>query len=189
MSKFTNPLNNIRIASPCQADWNQMIGNERQRFCGACQLNVYNLSGMPKTEAENLLVSSEGRLCVRFYKRVDGTVLTKDCPVGWQAIKRRVSKVSTAIASLVFGMISALGLNAYFDQPEKENVMGAMVYVPSTVTEEPVGNLSETSTVTPVRKDKIQAAWVGRVVMGAPTVGDIGSINEVRQQVKKKRRR
>ena len=49
MNKFTNPLDNIKIASPCSADWDAMIGNERSRHCGDCKLNVYNLSGMTKT--------------------------------------------------------------------------------------------------------------------------------------------
>ncbi len=42
MNKFTNPLSNIKIASPCSQDWNEMIGTERKRFCGECKLNVYN---------------------------------------------------------------------------------------------------------------------------------------------------
>jgi hypothetical protein len=33
-------------------------------------------------EAERLVVEKEGRLCVRFHRRADGTVLTRDCPVG-----------------------------------------------------------------------------------------------------------
>lgn len=125
MSKFSNPLNNIKVASPCPADWDQMIGDERKRFCGECKLNVYNLSGMTKQEAENLLVQSEGRLCVRFYRRSDGTVLTKDCPVGWAAIKRRVSRVSAALASLLFGILAGLGMNSFFskEKPE-EHIMG-----------------------------------------------------------------
>ena len=56
MNKFTNPLSNIKIASPCSQDWNEMIGTERKRFCGECKLNVYNLSGMSEQEAENLLM-------------------------------------------------------------------------------------------------------------------------------------
>ena len=98
---FTNPLDSIRIASPCKSDWNQMYGNDRRRFCGECKMNVYNLSGMSRDEAESLLTNAEGRLCVRFYRRRDGTVLTKDCPVGWQAIKRRVSRTTTALASVL----------------------------------------------------------------------------------------
>ena len=128
MNKFTNPLKNIKVASPCKLDWDAMIGDERKRFCGECQLNVYNLSGMSRAEAEQLLINSEGRLCVRFYKRADGTVLTKDCPVGWQAIKQRASKTAAAFASLVFGVLSGLGLTSFFSQTGNSQLMGEIAY-------------------------------------------------------------
>jgi len=108
MSKFDNPLNNIKIASPCSADWNAMIGDERKRYCGDCKLNVYNLSGMPKAEAENLIRNAEGRVCVRFYKRDDGTVLTKDCPVGWAKIKQRAKVFVTAAFALIVSLFSSI---------------------------------------------------------------------------------
>src|SRR3989337_3907613 len=108
MFEYTNPLNNIKIASPCPADWNKMIGDERKRYCGDCKLNVYNLSGMTRAEAESLLINSEGRLCVRFFRRADGTVLTKDCPVGWQSFKKRVSKTATAVFSIFVGIFSGI---------------------------------------------------------------------------------
>ena len=127
MNKFTNPLDNINIASPCAADWDAMIGNERRRHCGDCKLNVYNLSEMTKREAENFLVQAEGRVCVRYFKRADGTVLTKDCPIGWKAIKRRVSKSATAFASLVFTALSGIGLASYLTKAENDNhTMGKM---------------------------------------------------------------
>lgn len=125
-AKFSNPLDNVKVASPCSQDWNAMIGTERKRYCGDCKLNVYNLSGMSRTEAENLLTNSEGRLCVRFYRRADGTVLTQDCPVGWRAIKARMSKMATAFASLIFGLIGGLGLNASLKQSENRT-MGTMI--------------------------------------------------------------
>lgn len=121
MSKFTNPLDNIKIASPCSQDWNAMIGVGRKRYCGECKLNVYNLSGMTRTEAESLLMNSEGRLCVRFYRRADGSILTKDCPVGWQAVKKRISRVATAFVSLVFAALSGIGLANYFAKSETKN--------------------------------------------------------------------
>jgi hypothetical protein len=98
---FTNPLDKIRVASPCKAGWDQMFGDERRRFCGECRMNVYNLSEMTRTEAESLLIRSEGRLCVRFYRRRDGTVITRDCPVGWKAVKKRVSRMAVALSSLL----------------------------------------------------------------------------------------
>lgn len=74
------PLNDIRIANPCSADWNGMQGSERVRHCSDCKLNVYNLSALSRADASRLVQETEGRTCVRFYRRLDGTILTKDCP-------------------------------------------------------------------------------------------------------------
>jgi len=75
-------LERLRIASPCKADWEQMKGDDRVRFCGSCNKNVYNLSGMRRDEATALVQGRRGEVCVRMYRRADGTVLTADCPVG-----------------------------------------------------------------------------------------------------------
>lgn len=117
MSSFTNPLDSIKVASPCSADWDAMIGNNRQRFCGQCKLNVYNLSGMTRQEAENLIMSSEGRVCARFFRRADGTILTKDCPVGWAAIKKRMSRFWTAAASVILTAFSGIGIVSLMREP------------------------------------------------------------------------
>ena len=87
-----------------------MYGDERTRFCGECKLNVYNLSGMTKYDAENLFRLSEGRLCVRYYRRPDGTILTKDCPVGWARVKERISVFAAAALSLVISLFGVLFL-------------------------------------------------------------------------------
>lgn len=108
MEKLTNPLEKVRIASPCAADWNEMQGDARKRFCAECKLNVYNLSAMSKSEAETLLINSEGRLCVRFYRRADGTILTQNCPVGWAKVKQRVSGITAAAFSLGVGLLSGI---------------------------------------------------------------------------------
>lgn len=136
-TKYTNPLENLKVASPCSQDWDAMIGTERKRYCGECKLNVYNLSGMSRTEAENLIMNSDGRLCVRFFKREDGTVLTQDCPVGWRAFKKRVSVGATALASLVFSLISGLGLAAMFSQSNRGVVMGEIAVYKLTPTPTP----------------------------------------------------
>src|SRR5688500_12674831 len=48
-------LDNIRVASPCSADWNAMTGDDRARHCGSCNKTVFNLSGMSRDEAEELI--------------------------------------------------------------------------------------------------------------------------------------
>ncbi len=114
MRGFKSPLDHVTVAAPCDAGWENMVGNERVRFCAKCSLNVYNLSGMTKSEAERLVVQAEGRLCVRFYRRADGTMLTKNCPVGLRALRRRAARVATASASAALsffaGLLAAAGL-------------------------------------------------------------------------------
>ncbi len=127
MSKFTSPLDNIRIASPCSADWEGMFGSDRKRFCGDCKLNVYNLSDLSRQEAENLILSSEGRLCVRFFRRSDGTILTKNCPVGWAAVKLRASRVATAVFSMIAGLFTGvLGFDLLNKPEPRHEIMGAI---------------------------------------------------------------
>src|SRR3954469_22981979 len=92
MGRAMVSLEMVRVASPCPADWDSMKGDDRVRFCGQCNLNVYNLSGMTRDEAEELVNSAEGRLCVQLLVREDGTVLTQDCPVGLRALRRKVWK-------------------------------------------------------------------------------------------------
>lgn len=90
-------LDQVRVASPCNASWDEMLGDERVRFCVSCEKNVYNLSAMPREEAEHLLQERIGKeLCVRFYQRADGTILTEDCPVGVK--KKRRKKLALAVA-------------------------------------------------------------------------------------------
>ena len=110
MARFNNRLDRVRVATPCKADWDQMIGNERVRFCSQCSLNVYNLSSMSRTDAESLIARTEGRLCIRFYRRSDGSIITKDCPVGLRAIRRRLSYVGKAISSTLMGLLAGLGV-------------------------------------------------------------------------------
>jgi hypothetical protein len=113
MRRFSNPLDHVRIAAPCSADWEQMVGNDRVRFCGQCNLNVYNLSHLSRREAESLISSSEGRLCARFYRRADGSILTKNCPVGLRAIRRRLSRVAQAISAALISFFAGVGVYTF----------------------------------------------------------------------------
>ena len=109
MRRFSNPLSNVKVASPCPTDWDRMIGDERVRFCGQCQLNVFNLSAMTREQAESVIAGAEGRLCVRFYRRKDGSILTQDCPVGLRAIRQRASRIRRAVLSALFGFLAGIG--------------------------------------------------------------------------------
>src|SRR5437763_1363700 len=88
MAQVATPPLQIQIASPCTASWDAMKGDDKVRFCTDCRLHVYNLSAMGRREAEEVVRGHEGRLCVRFFQRPDGTVLTQDCPRGLAAVQR-----------------------------------------------------------------------------------------------------
>ena len=106
MKSGNRTLEQIRIAEPCNASWDRMKGDERVRFCGECRKNVYNLSAMSRTEAELLVHEMEGRLCVRFYQRRDGTVLTDNCPVGVRKAKIWLSVQLAGIAATFASLLS-----------------------------------------------------------------------------------
>jgi hypothetical protein len=101
-------LDQIRVASPCTASWNEMTGDDRTRHCGACQKSVYNLSDMTRAEAEALIIERNGELCVRYYQRADGTILLADCTVGVQRVRDRWRTTARA-AALVAGGLAAAG--------------------------------------------------------------------------------
>jgi hypothetical protein len=180
MTSFTNPLNNIKVASPCSSDWDGMLGTSRQRYCGECKLNVYNLSGMTRPEAENLLIRAEGSICVRYFRRSDGTVLTQDCPVGWQAVKKRMQSYWTAAFSLIFGIFTGLGINTLFNRADSIGypVMGT---IPAVSNNRPITPIE---TIPPQQRPiEIMGAIA---IKPMKTQGEVSNFAEVRREVLKK---
>jgi hypothetical protein len=113
-------LTNIRVASPCTARWADMTSDDCSRFCAQCQKQVYNLSEMTAEDASDVIRQKEGKLCVRFYKREDGTVLTADCPVGAAAIWRRAKRLAAAaVGLLVSGLAMSIVAADTGRRPEK----------------------------------------------------------------------
>jgi hypothetical protein len=101
-------LDVIDVASPCTADWGKMQGTDHVRRCAQCELNVYHLSNLTRDAAESLLLEHEGRLCVRFYRRADGTVLTRDCPIGLQAIRRQLARLVAGVAAMIAFLVAGI---------------------------------------------------------------------------------
>ena len=114
-------LDSLKIASPCNESWDAMVGDARTRFCPKCEKNVHNLSEMARAEAEAFLQSVAGPVCVRMYKRFDGTVITADCPVGMK--KKRVKRL--VLATIGAGVAAAAGAIAFW-RYEETMVMGDM---------------------------------------------------------------
>ncbi|MCA9575326.1 MAG: hypothetical protein R3B40_19380 [Polyangiales bacterium] len=138
-------LSQLRVASPCRESWEGMQGDDRVRHCGKCDKNVYNLSALEPHQAEALLREREGELCVRFYRRADGTVMTSDCPTG--SGKRRLKRLAVA-ATLTVSAAAGVGAYSTATMGEPCEVMGTMPmevvqggigsYTPPPVDEPPV---------------------------------------------------
>ena len=94
-------LPNIRVASPCPADWNAMIGDSRVRACATCKKNVFNLSAMTRADAESLIRETNGDLCAQYWQRKDGTILLADCTV--QGVRRGHVMTAVAAATAIAG--------------------------------------------------------------------------------------
>jgi hypothetical protein len=118
----------VKIASPCTVPWSSMKGDSAVRFCDQCQLNVYNVESLTSYQVRDLMLKTEGRICMRIFKRFDGTVLTKDCPRGVEALgyvwrraqaqaRTHIPGVSTATIVAVLTLtilISGMGLISLF---------------------------------------------------------------------------
>lgn len=73
------PLESLRIAEPCHADWSAMNGDQRSRHCAACDLQVTDLTQLTRHEAEALLATRTpgGRVCVRYTVDAAGKLVTR----------------------------------------------------------------------------------------------------------------
>jgi len=176
MVKFDSLLANLKVASPCSADWGAMAGDERKRLCGDCELHVYNLSGMTAYDAENLLRLSEGRLCVRYFQRADGTILTQDCPVGWAKVKQRLSVAAAAAFGLFITLFGGMLAVASFGR--KIEIVGKIPFATPTPKYELMGAIampSPTPKVSPSPTPK-----------GVHMMGDYVDEHRISEELRKK---
>jgi len=120
-------LHSVTVSTPCKEPWERMTGDDRVRFCGRCEKNVFNLSAMTSDEAEALLSERGANMCARFYRRPDGTVLTTDCPVGARRRRRRRLVVTAvAVAAGAFGAAWALVPRDSPSPPPHEAIAGGI---------------------------------------------------------------
>jgi hypothetical protein len=81
-----------------------MRGQGATRFCDQCALNVHDVAGMKRRDAETLLDRPDVRLCVRLTKRPDGTVVTAETP--------RITRILDFIAPRVRAALLFIGVGA-----------------------------------------------------------------------------
>jgi hypothetical protein len=96
----------LQVVAPCTEDWNQMPGGDDIRFCGKCRQNVYNLSALTESQARALV---QGPVCVRFFHRGDGTVITRKCSPMLEAARRRLVALAAGVLPLAVGFWGTVG--------------------------------------------------------------------------------
>lgn len=95
------------LATPCAARWDEMEGNLRVRHCGRCNKHVYNVGELTRQELDALVVKHEGKLCMRFFVRGDGTLITKDCK---RDVRIRPSRLAVALGAAAIAAGAAAGM-------------------------------------------------------------------------------
>ena len=128
--KMTINVDEIRVASPCHARWNDMAGDERARFCGQCSKHVFNLSAMTRVQIETLVREKEGKFCGRFHRRTDGTMLTADCPSRLRRLRERVAKIGGALCALLLSVVGCSSRRGDETMGQMRVVMGDVAVPP-----------------------------------------------------------
>src|ERR687883_1789820 len=107
-----------------------MVGNHQVRFCQHCSLYVHDLAKITRKDALKLVAASNGKLCVRYQRRPDGTVQTATHAQPVAQIKRRLSR----IAAGAFTATLSLAPNAAAQSrpvPERETTV---IIKPATIS-------------------------------------------------------
>ena len=164
MIRHDDILRSVRVAKPCPASWEAMEGDERVRHCALCKLNVFNLSDMTREEAEELIRGTQGRLCIRYYQRRDGTILTKDCPVGVRAVRRKLA-YGLACAFTLFVAIASLAARRPADEGEGSGSTWWTRMEIRMRSTEPFKSILDL--IAPATKTPVQGNVAYRVTMGA----------------------
>jgi len=97
-------IQQLRISSPCDVEWDSMIGNDRVRFCEHCRLSVHHIDSLNRKQLRRLIARSHGRLCVNYTRanvppEVAFPILHK--------IGRRTSAIAASAFSATLGISTA----------------------------------------------------------------------------------
>lgn len=117
-----NILDNLHLAAPCPAKWEEMDGDDKVRHCSLCALNVYNLQAMSEEEAQEFVSSKNEkgeRICALLYRRADGKVLTKDCPRGLSLLRDKTRQVWQKVCAAASLLVGSLTLGSYGAAPSR----------------------------------------------------------------------
>lgn len=111
----------IRVDSPCTQDWEEMIGNDKLRFCSHCQLTVNNINEMSVKDVRRLFATTKGRVCVRYHQSV---ISSPPPPLALPPLHQIIGRRASRIAAGAF--TAALSLSAAMQQVNGSQSTGAI---------------------------------------------------------------
>lgn len=163
--------NDLSIPEPCNADWNAMSGDERQRFCGACSKHVTDISTFTKREAESFLDANPSA-CVQYTKvgeeiLFEPAVRTSATFRRPRALLRRVAQVA-AVAAVTSAPAMA--------SSSVEEAGSSLVEWVASWFVEPVVVLGEVSRVEPV--EPLDTGLAPEPVVVSPSTSLIPEVDE-----------
>jgi hypothetical protein len=91
---------------------------------------------MDRDEAEGLLQQMGETVCVRFYQRPDGTVMTSDCPIGVRRKRRRLFVLSAVGGTMLAGA-AAVATTMRMREIEEPRVLMGAAPIPTQIAPPP----------------------------------------------------
>ena len=102
------PIDNFKMAKPCQWQWEDDGFNDPFRYCGLCKQVVYNFDDVDKPEALALIYQRENQEKPHLFRRTDGKFMTADCPIAVQ--RHRFFTMTGMAVGGIFLFLLLLGL-------------------------------------------------------------------------------
>ena len=97
-------LERVNVPRPCPVSWESMSGTEKARACAECRRQVYNLSAMSRSEADDLLGRGGERLCITYSRGPDGKIITADRLPAYAPPRRPLASLSVAALAAFIGI-------------------------------------------------------------------------------------
>jgi len=102
MSARKSKLDQLKVITPCSANWEQMNGSDQKRFCSECSKHVFDFSQMTRQQIEAVTSIHQGNLCARITRREDGSMVMLNAPLPIYSSRRSNSPMlSAAVATML----------------------------------------------------------------------------------------
>lgn len=105
-----------KIEKPCPANWDEMQGDEKRRFCEHCQLHVHNLSAMTAKEQREVLTSKAEHKCISYVATPDAVAVEPGSWLNRQLVAWPLRKVAAGFALI----LSLLGVSCQSTKPSTD---------------------------------------------------------------------